>query len=635
MMPTWTFLALVTMMSMLPVDVTAHSTNQTEAAEFLDMFDTQMQSMFSNVAEKYWIYKTNITVENQLVAVEADIERALWRQNMSRVASWFHTDDLPPTMKRQFDKIKDIGTNALNDTEKLEQLKNAVAQLTKIYSTAKVCLDDNRCLPLEPDITRTFETSRDEKLLRRLWSGWRDESGKKMRQLYAQFVSLSNEAVQILGYADTGAYWKSQYETETFEQDVAALFKELQPLYEQLHAFVRRRLKKQYGEDVFPASGHIPAHLLGNMWGQQWNSVQYLLMPYPDKAILDVTPQMVQQGYTARKIFETADDFFTSLGLEPMPQPFWDKSMLEKPQDGREVVCHASAWDFRNGIDFRVKQCTEVTMDHFSTAHHEMGHVEYYLLYKGLPAVFRRGANPGFHEAVGDTISLSVETPKHLHQIGLLPSLVDDRESELNFLMSMALQKIAFLPFGYLIDQWRWSVFRGDTTPDNYNQAWWDLRCNLQGVSSPVQRTEEDFDPGAKYHIPNNTPYIRYFVSYVIQFQFQKALCDAAGHQGPLHTCDIYNSTAAGDKLRAMLSKGSSEVWTVPFQALTGQTNMSAQPLIKYFQPLMTYLKEANKDEVVGWSDGCPPPPVMDSSARHVSFTYLMLTLVALVTVFV
>ncbi|KAL8582108.1 hypothetical protein ACOMHN_004028 [Nucella lapillus] len=512
-------------MSMLPVDVTAHPTNQTEAAEFLQMFDTQMQSAYTNMADRYWTDDTNITVENQLAAVNSDLEFALWRQNMSRLAAQYHTANFTASMQRQFVKIKDIGTDALDDPDKLKELKSTVAQIAAIYSTAKV-LENNRRLPLDP----------------------------------------------------------------------------------------------------------------GNMWAHEWNSIQDLLMPYPDKAILDVTPQMVQQNYTARKIFETADDFFTSLGLKPMPQPFWDKSMLEKPQDGREVVCHASTWDFLNGIDFRVKQCTAVTMEHFSTAHHEMGHVEYYLLYKRLPVVFREGANPvRFHEAVGDTISLSVQTPKHLHQIGLLPSLVDDRESELNFLMSMALQKIAFLPFGYLIDQWRWSVFRGNTTSRNYNQGWWDLRCNLQGVSPPVKRTEEDFDPGAKFHIPNNTPYIRYFVSFVIQFQFQKALCDAAGHQGPLHTCDIYNSTAAGDKLRAMLSKGSSEVWTVPFQALTGLTNMSAQPLIQYFKPLMTYLQNANKDEHVGWTEGCPPPPMTppetDSSARHVSFTFLMLTLVTLVTV--
>ncbi|XP_076440574.1 angiotensin-converting enzyme-like isoform X2 [Babylonia areolata] len=633
----WTSRDLVVMMAVVVMAVMVvrgggargTNTNQSEAEHFLDLYESEARILFPDIVEKYWLYEVNITTQNEQAALDAELQLALWQKNMSRLAAQFNTASFPPAMKRQFAIIQDIGRAALNDTSKLEQLSKVQSDMNTIYSTAKVCLGNGTCLPLHPDLTHIFETSRDEKLLRRLWAGWRDASGKKMRQLYTQFVSLSNEAMRTLGYADTGEYWKSKYESDTFEQDVGALFEELKPFYKQLHAFVRRCLKKQYGEDVFPSSGHIPAHLLGNMWSQQWTSLQDLLMPYPDKPRVDVTSQMVQQGYTARKIFEVADDFFTSLGLEPMPEEFWDRSVFQKPSDGREMVCHASAWNFYSGMDFRVKQCTELTVDHFSTAHHEMGHVQYYLLYNHLPTVFKTGANPGFHEAIGDTISLSVETPKHLHQIGLMPTLVEDNESDLNFLMVMALEQIAFLPFGYLIDQWRWSVFRGDTTPDSYNRAWWDLRCNLQGVSPPVKRTEDDFDPGAKYHIPGNTPYIRYFVSSVIQFQFHKALCEAAGHQGPLHTCDIYNSTEAGDKLRAMMSKGSSQVWTEPFRVMTGRTKMSAQPLVQYFQPLMAYLEEVNGEDV-GWETGCPSP-LTHSSAERVSLTSV-LTLVTFVT---
>ncbi|KAK7508278.1 hypothetical protein BaRGS_00000517 [Batillaria attramentaria] len=573
------------------------NTNQTAAQEFLDFYNTDAQRVLYASDEIAWTYYTNITEENQQRMVESYTQSDIWRQNMSRMASEFDTTNFPADMKRQFAKIKDIGTAALEDLSKLEQLNQVLSEMETIYSIGKVCFGPDDCRPLEPDLTRMFETSRDEKQLRTAWIGWRDATGKKMRELYTQFVSLSNEAVRTLGYQDTGDYWRSWYETDTFEQDVAALFQELKPFYEQLHAFVRRRLKAQYGESLFPSTGHIPAHLLG-------------------KPILDVTEEMVKQNYTAVKIFETADDFFKSLGMIEMPQEFWDKSMLTKPTDGREVVCHASAWDFYNGVDFRVKQCTDITMDDLSTAHHEMGHIEYYLQYVDQPIVYRRGANPGFHEAVGDVISLSVETPKHLNKIGLLPELVEDNEATLNFLMAMALQKIAFLPFGYLIDQWRWSVFKGDTTPDNYNADWWKLRCGLQGVSPPVARSEDDFDPGAKYHIPANTPYIRYFVSYVLQFQFHKALCEAAGHTGPLHTCDIYNSTEAGQKLSDMLKVGSSQVWTEPFEALVGSRRMSAQPLVDYFQPLMDYMKEANGDDV-GWEDQCPDlAPQPSSSSR-------------------
>lgn len=620
---TWLSSRLSLMATLVVVAVTAQGiTNQTEAQEFLDRYNTEAQAVFSKNAEINWAFNTNITDHNQKAVVQSNLEVALWQQNMSRDAQTFNTSGFSPDTQRQFYKIKDIGTSALQDVDKLERLNEILSEMESIYSKARVCLTEKECLPLDPDITQEFENSRDEARLKRLWLGWRDATGKKMKNLYKDFVSLSNEAVRTLGYADTGAYWRSWYETATFEQDVRGLFDQLKPFYRQLHAFVRRRLKAQYGDKVFPVSGQIPAHLLGNMWAQQWSSLQDLLMPFPDKPILDVTPELVKQNYTAVRIFQVADKFFTSLGLEPMPQTFWDKSMLEKPKD-RDVVCHASAWDFSNGVDFRVKQCTEITMEHFSTAHHEMGHVEYFLLYKDKPVVYRGGANPGFHEAVGDVISLSVETPKHLNKIGLLPVVETDNEADINFLMAMALQKIAFLPFGFLIDQWRWSVFRNETTIDNYNKKWWELRCDLQGVSPPEARKDSngDFDPGAKFHIPANTPYIRYFVSFILQFQFHKALCAAANHTGPLHQCDIYNSSAAGDELRNMLSKGSSEIWTEPLKALTGETKMSAQPLMDYFKPLMDYLQDINGDDV-GWKAECSSTMLYSGT----SFTYLSLT---------
>ncbi|PVD23094.1 hypothetical protein C0Q70_16356 [Pomacea canaliculata] len=587
-----------------------------EASLFLEEYNNVSQTTFNRNMEAAWTFNTNITNENQKKMVEVQLETDLWQQEMANRAAAFNTSAFNATMQRQFYKIKDIGTAAMTDHGKLQKLNEVLSDMESIYSTGKVCFAENDCKPLDPDITRLFETSRDEQKLRIAWKGWRDQTGRKMRDLYTTFHSFCVYPCVCVGYADTGAYWRSWYEMDTFDQEVKRLFEQLKPLYEQLHAFVRQRLKKQYGAAIFPQTGHIPAHLLGNMWAQSWNSLQDLLMPFPSKPILDVTEEMVKQKYTPRKIFEVSDDFFKSLGMIEMPFEFWNKSMLERPA-GREVVCHASAWDFYNGRDFRVKQCTDITMDHLSTAHHEMGHIEYFLQYRNQPLVFRDGANPGFHEAVGDVISLSVETPKHLNKIGLLPNYVEDNETDINFLMAMALQKIAFLPFGYLIDQWRWSVFKGVTKASDYNKAWWNLRCGLQGVSPPVPRSEEDFDPGAKYHIPGNTPYIRYFVSYVLQFQFHKALCGIAGHNGPLHTCDIYNSSAAGQKLSAMLSKGSSQVWTESLKELTGQTTMSAQPLMDYFQPLLDYLRAANGDEV-GWSDDCPSFADPLSSAGHV-----------------
>ncbi|KAK7495707.1 hypothetical protein BaRGS_00013154, partial [Batillaria attramentaria] len=373
-------------------------------------------------------------------------------------------------------------------------------------------------------------SERDYDKLLKVWEGWRNATGPKMRPLYEEFVALSNEGVRELGYSDTGEYWRSWYESDTFQSDLEALLEQLSPLYQQLHAYVRSRLIATYGQDKFPDSGHIPAHLLGNMWAQEWNNIYTI-------------------NYTVERMFRTAESFFTSLGFEPLPATFWAGSMLQKPGDGRDVVCHASAWDFYNARDFRIKMCTYVTMEDLITIHHEMGHMQYFLQYRHQPQMFRDGANPGFHEAVGDTIALSVSTPGHLRKIGLLEAGEDNYLDEINFLLSMALEKVAFLPFGYLIDQWRWSVFAGDITPEDYNSKWWDLRCNYQGIASPVVRSEDDFDPGAKFHIPDNTPYIRYFVARVLQFQFQQALCKAAGHTGPFHQCDIQGSEDAGKLL--------------------------------------------------------------------------------------
>ncbi|GFR94014.1 angiotensin-converting enzyme [Elysia marginata] len=354
------------------------------------------------------------------------------------------------------------------------------------------------------------------------------------------------------------------------------------------------------------------------MWSQSWNNIADLVQPFQNKQLMDVTDEMRRQGYTTKRMFETAEAFFYSLGFDNMTDLFWSKSMLERPE-GRDVVCHASAWDMNEPRDFRIKMCTTVNHEDFITIHHEMGHIQYYMQYKDQPLVYRNGANPGFHEAVGDTIALSVQTPKHLKAIGLLNDVNEqDKDTDINFLMLMALDKIAFLPFGYLIDRWRWSVFRSSTSPEKYNENWWDLRCRLQGISPAVTRHSDDFDPAAKYHIVADVPYIRYFVSFVIQFQFYKAACDAAGNTEPLYKCDFYNNKVAGEKLRSMLQLGSSKPWPEAMEKITGQRRMDAGPLLEYFEPLMDYLKKQNGDDY-GWEDKCPenpPPCVKGGSSR-------------------
>uniref|UniRef100_A0A8C3XMN8 Angiotensin-converting enzyme n=1 Tax=Chelydra serpentina TaxID=8475 RepID=A0A8C3XMN8_CHESE len=516
-------------------------------------------------------------------------------------------------LKSIIGSIQTLGPSNL-PLDKRQQYNTILSEMDNIYSTAKVCPPNQTadCWALEPEITNTMASSRSYQKLLYAWEGWHSSAGTPLRPKYEAFVTLSNEAYRMDGFKDTGAYWRSWYDSPTFEDDLEALYHQLEPLYLNLHAFVRRKLYERYGPKYINLQGPIPAHLLGNMWAQQWNNIYDMMVPFPGKPNLDVTSAMVEQNWNATHMFRVSEEFFTSLGLLAMPPEFWEKSMLEKPADGREVVCHASAWDFYNRKDFRIKQCTTVTMEQLFTVHHEMGHVEYYLQYKDQPVTFRSGANPGFHEAIGDVMSLSVSTPGHLQKIGLLRQVTQDAESDINYLLKMALEKIAFLPFGYLIDQWRWNVFSGRTPPSRYNYDWWYLRTKYQGICPPIARNETNFDPGAKYHIPGNTPYIRYFVSFILQFQFHKALCQAANHTGPLHTCDIYMSKEAGAKLSEVLKAGSSKPWQEILFNLTGMEKMDAGALLEYFSPVTTWLQKQNneKNETLGWPDFEWRPPV-------------------------
>ncbi|KAM9832332.1 angiotensin-converting enzyme [Neosynchiropus ocellatus] len=581
------------------------NTDELHAKEFLSEYNTTAEEVWYNYTEASWAYNTDINENNQKEMLKKSLEMSEHTLKYGLMARKYDTADFQDdAVKRIVKKLSDIDTAALPKTE-LEEFNDILSNMETNYSVAQVCRDNGQCHPLDPDLQKIMAESRDYDELLFAWKGWRDSAGKVLRKDYRRYVELANKAAVLNGHSDNGASWRSMYDSPTFEEDLEALWKELEPLYLNLHAYVRRSLHKKYGPDNINLKGPIPAHLLGNMWAQTWSGIMDLAMPYPDATQVDATPAMVAQGWNATRMFQESDRFFTSLGLLPMPEEFWEKSMIEKPSDGRQVVCHASAWDFYNRKDFRIKQCTVITMDDLITVHHEMGHVQYFLQYKDQPVTFRTGANPGFHEAIGDVLALSVSTPKHLQSIGLLDKVENNPESDINFLMSMALDKIAFLPFGYLMDQWRWKVFDGRIPPTEYNKEWWNMRMKYQGLCPPVARTEEDFDPGAKFHIPANVPYVRYFVSFIIQFQFHQALCDAAKQTGPLHTCDIYQSKEAGKLLGDVMKLGFSKPWPEALTMITGQPKMSAKPLMLYFQPLIEWLEKENKNnnEVLGWPE--------------------------------
>jgi peptidyl-dipeptidase A len=454
------------------------------------------------------------------------------------------------------------------------------------------------------EIEARMGTVRDPAQLREMWTSWNDNVGAPMRGQYARMTEIANEGARELGFADVGAMWRSNYDMspDEFAALTERLWTEVRPLYEQIHCFARAGLNRAYGDEVQPATGPIRADLLGNLWAQEWGNIYDVVAPQgaEGQAPYDLTRLLEQANYTPERIVRQGESFFSSLGFAPLPETFWERSMITQPRD-REVICHASAWDVDNVDDLRIKMCTRVNADDFVTVHHELGHNYYQRAYNRLSYLYLNSANDGFHEAIGDMIALSV-TPEYLVQIGLLqegqmPNEAQDRA----LLLRQALDKIAFLPFGLLVDRYRWGIFSGQIPAGEYQAAWDRMRLQYQGIVPPSPRSEENFDAGAKYHVPASVPYTRYFLARILQFQFYKAACDIAGWQGPLHRCSFYGNREVGRRLNEMLEMGASRPWPEALEAFTGSREMSAEPMVEYFRPLLGWLREQNGGRQCGW----------------------------------
>ncbi|KAL5281727.1 hypothetical protein ACFFRR_005209 [Megaselia abdita] len=528
--------------------------SELEAAEFVRELDHELNTIVNKDTEAGWAYASNITDANELLKNEASAETGKFIKEVSEKVNkydWVNFKD--QDLKRQMSKLAKQGYAALPE-EKYKELLSLMSGMEASFAKVKVCdyKDRTKCdLSLEPEIEAVITTSRDPEELKYYWVEFYN-AFKSVREPFERYIELNTEAAKLNNYTSGAEDWLSEYEDDTFEQQLENIFDEIRPLYEQLHGYVRWRLRKFYGNKVVSEKGPIPMHLLGNMWAQTWGEIASIISPFPEKPLIDVSDEMVRQGITPKKMFEMGDDFFTSLNLIKLPQTFWDKSILEKPTDGRDLICHASAWDFYKKDDVRIKQCTRVTQDQLFTVHHELGHIQYFLQYQNQPHVYRTGANPGFHEAVGDVLSLSVSTPRHLQKIGLLKDYKPDEEAKINQLFLKALDKIAFLPFAFTMDKYRWALFRGEVKKDRWNCAFWRLREEYSGIEPPVVRSEDDFDAPAKYHVSADVEYLRYLVSFIIQFQFYKSACikanqyEAGNPELPLDNCDFYGNAEAG-----------------------------------------------------------------------------------------
>jgi peptidyl-dipeptidase A len=548
-----------------------------------------------------WVSETYITDDTSSLNARAN-QRVIDRTaQFAKEAVKFDKVEVPPDVRRALNILKvSLVMATPSEPKEGEELTKIAANLDATYGKGKWCENTSKpesCLDIN-QITDTMRDSRDEKRLRQVWEGWHTIS-LPMRNDYTRFVELSNKGARELGFADSGAMWRSKYDMapDDFTKELDRLWDQVRPLYVKLHAYVRLKLHEKYG-DVVPANGPLPAHLLGNIWAQDWSNIYPLVAPANADPGYNLNDILKNRKTSASEMVKTGERFYTSLGFAPLPQTFWERSMFIKPRD-REVVCHASAWDIDNVEDLRIKMCIQPTDEDFKTIHHELGHNFYQRAYKDQPVIFRDSANDGFHEAIGDTIALSV-TPEYLVKIGLLDKS-PDASRDIGLLLSRALEKIAFLPFGLLIDQWRWKVFSGEVKPADYNKAWWDLRLKYQGIAPVTARGEEFFDPGAKYHVPANVPYTRYFLADILQFQFHRALAQTAGCTSALHRCSIYESAEAGKKLNAMLSLGLSRPWPEALETIAGTRQMDATAILDYFKPLDAWLDEQLKGKPVGW----------------------------------
>ena len=570
-----------------------------EAKAFVDKAEAELAAFNQYVAKSAWVRATYITEDTQWLEAKATAEQNELTARYAREAAKYDGVAVDPVTARKLKLLKlFLVSPAPNRPGAAGELATIATRLDSTYSAGKF-QHGGKTLTLN-DAEEILAKSRDPAELKAVWEGWHSVA-PQMRGDYAKLAELSNEGARDLGFKDTGALWRSNYDMDPdkFAAETDRLWSQVEPFYRNLHCYVRGQLNDKYGDAVQPRTGPIRADLLGNMWAQQWGNIYDVVQPKTAASSYSLDKLLVSKGYDPVKMVKTGESFYTSVGISPLPETFWKRSMITRPQD-REVVCHASAWDLDDRDDVRIKMCTKVDADDFYTVHHELGHNVYQRAYKDQPFLFKNGANDGFHEAIGDFVGLSALTPTYLQQIGLLDK-APGADEDIPFLLKMALDKIAFLPFGLMVDRWRWEVFSGEATPDRYNDEWWKLRLKYQGLTPPGPRPADAFDPAAKYHVPANVPYTRYFLAHIYQFQFHRAACNQIGWKGPLHRCSVYGEKEMGQKFNAMLEMGASKPWPEAMAAFTGEKTADASAVTAYFKPLNDWLTVQNKGEACGW----------------------------------
>lgn len=589
----------VALLAFAPAQAQGSKPTAAEAKAFVDKAEADLAAFSPYVNRSSWVRATNITEDTQWLEAKATSEQNELATRYAMQAAKYNGVAVDPVTARKLKLLKLYLVSPAPDRPgAAAELATLTTRMDSTYSSGKF-QHGGKTLTLN-DAEEILADSRDPAELKAVWEGWHSIA-KPIKPDYVKFAALSNEGARGLGFKDTGALWRSNYDMEpdAFAAETDRLWKQVEPFYKNLHCYVRGQLNDKYGDAVQKRTGPIRADLLGNMWAQQWGNIYDVVQPKGATSSYSLDKLLVAKGYDPIKMVKTGENFYSSVGMSPLPETFWQRSMITRPRD-REVVCHASAWNIDDRDDIRIKMCTKVNGEDFYTVHHELGHNYYQRAYKDQPFLFKNGANDGFHEAIGDFVGLSALTPTYLQQIGLLDK-APGADEDIPFLMKMALDKIAFLPFGLMVDRWRWEVFSGEVKPDHYNDAWWKLRLKYQGLAPPGDRPADAFDPGAKYHVPGNTPYTRYFLAHIYQFQFHRAACQQIGWKGPLHRCSVYGEKEMGQKFNAMLEMGASKPWPEALAAFTGEETTDASAVVEYFRPLNDWLTVQNKGENCGW----------------------------------
>lgn len=570
-----------------------------DAKKFLEDAQEEVRKLSLPASKAAWAYQTYINQDTAGVSAYLSEKLSSRLSEIAKESAKFNAVEVDADTRRMLDSLRySLVLPPPSDASKSERLAEISTEMEGMYGAGRYCREDGECWGLT-DMANMMATERDADLMLELWKGWREVS-PPMKSLYEEQAQIANEGAKELGFENISEVWRGKYDmpADDFEAELDRLWGQVKPFYDALHCHVRAELGNTYGNEIVPQDKPIPAHLLGNMWAQTWSNIYDIAKPKQEMQVIDVTKALEEQGYDELKMVKQAEGFFTSLGFEPLPDTFWDRSMFQQPAD-RDVVCHASAWNLDSVEDLRIKMCIQKTGEEFAVIHHELGHNFYQRAYNQQPLIYQGSANDGFHEAIGDTIALSV-TPKYLKRIGLVDE-IPDASNDIGMLLKTAMDKIAFVPFGLLVDKWRWNVFSGKVSPEDYNKYWWELREKYQGVAAPIERPADAFDPGAKYHIPGNTPYSRYFLAHILQFQFHRALCEIAGDEGPVHRCSIAGNKEAGEALNKMLMMGSSKPWQEALEVLTGKPEMDATAIMDYFAPLKVWLDEQNQGRQCGW----------------------------------